>query len=120
MKSPISGSTVSLQVCLDASGCKGVAGLAPTHLQLLGERKMKRERGREKGERERERRTEGQLVSRLSGCRQFPDFLPLELQGAGLSPCVCFVVWGQEAALLCGYGQVDSSLQAWCFLKPIV
>lgn len=54
MKSPISGSTVSLQVCLDASGCKGVAGLAPTHLQLLGERKMKRERGREKGERERE------------------------------------------------------------------
>lgn len=112
MKSPISRSTVSLQeVCLGAAGCKDVAGLVPTHLQLLGERRMKRERRREKRRREREndRSTVGikasrvQAVSRLSSCG---------ITGFWVEPCVCSVVWVQEAALLRGYGQIDSSLRA--------
>lgn len=41
---------VSFQICLGASGYKGVAGLAPEHLQVLGEggKEAGREGGREK------------------------------------------------------------------------
>lgn len=101
MKRPNSVSTVSLHAwsVWVQSGCKGVAGLAPTHLQVLGELGVERgEGGREKRrkagrEGERERRTVGVSVSRVQTISRL-SFLRI-------SGC-----WAEPLSLLWGVGAV--------------